>query len=135
MFLNIFLCFLLPCFVVVKISTYKINMVHFSLAFLISLLPSIGQCLLWTGCSWPSTTPLDDSFSQRGAPSSSPRFSAIFAGCGSRSGSSSIYASFCTRCLDGTVISCSEYSWDGQLGNVQRSTLTDRAFKVAASWA
>ena len=33
----LFLCFYCPVFVVVKTSTYKVNTMHFSSAFLISL--------------------------------------------------------------------------------------------------
>jgi len=51
-----------------------------------------GRCLRSsTGCS-PSSTPPPDSCSQPGAPNASPRFSAIFIGCGSRNGFNSISA-------------------------------------------
>jgi len=105
--------------------------------------------IYWTGCS-PSSTPPPDSCSQPGALHASSRFSATFIGCGSRKGFNSVSAFWHSDVSMDQRRHISLRAFVGQpiwrcrhlrssttmtliVPSVQRLTLGDRAFPVAAS--
>ena len=114
----------------------------------------VSPVIYWTGCS-PSSTLPPDSCSQPGAPNASPRFSATFVGCGSRNmeriqfrlcvlaycclnGSAPLYLTESIRRtadVEGRRHLRSSTTMTLVVPTVQRLTLGDRAFPVAASWA
>ena len=117
------------------------------------LLLHAGQCL-WSSTGQAAVYPqrCRPTRSQPDAPNASPRFSATFIGCGARNGFNSFSAfwhsdvsmhqhrhfsriAFVGQPMDGRRHLCSSTTMTLVVPSVQRSTLGDRAFPVAASRA